>query len=194
MAELSRRLKAIGVTWDPKDNRLGCFAHIINLCAQAAITAFSGGSLDDDNEDGFDPADNVDFPEGMVGATLTRNPLALARKIIRSIRASEQRYEQYLMVIREGNAKSWKFGTAHAASGDNVEEEEEIVLPELALLLDMRVRWDSTYQMLQRFRQMRPVSQPTSPILGSALISFVNRLWITTSRWRRSRETLSWGS
>ena len=77
-----------------------------------------------------------------------RDPIALGRVIVKTIRASGQRRESFVSTIRDGNAKK------HFILGDRV----EVIVPELQLLRDVKTRWDSTFHMISRLRTMRPVS------------------------------------
>lgn len=77
-----------------------------------------------------------------------RDPIALGRAVVQSIRASGQCRQNFEETIKDGNAKHW-FGT-------NLEG-EFIVVPFLQLLRDVKTRWDSVYGMISRLRVMRPV-------------------------------------
>jgi len=77
-----------------------------------------------------------------------RDPIALGRAVVRSIRASGQRRQNFEETIKDGNDKHW-FGAD--ANGKHV------VVPSLQLLRDVKTRWDSVYGMISRLREMRPV-------------------------------------
>lgn len=78
---------------------------------------------------------------------LLLDPVALVRTLIRDLRASRQRRDDFLDVIKKGNADgSFSY-----------------ILPLLQLLRDMDVRWSSTYLMIRRFLLLYPVR--TSSIL-----------------------------
>jgi hypothetical protein len=83
-----------------------------------------------------------------VEEAVKRDPIALGRVVVRSIRASGQRREHFLAVVREGNNRK------HFILGTHV----EIIVPELQLLRDVKTRWDSIFFMIRRLRVMRPVS------------------------------------
>ena len=76
-----------------------------------------------------------------------RDPIALARVVVRAIRASGQRREQFSRIILGGNTNNY------FVVGDLV-----VKVPSLQLLRDVKTRWDSIYHMVQRLRIMRPVS------------------------------------
>jgi hypothetical protein len=77
-----------------------------------------------------------------------RDPIALGRAVVRSIRASGQRRQNFHDTIKDGNDKHW-FGVD--------DDGEYIVMPFLQLLRDVKTRWDSVYGMISRLREMRPV-------------------------------------
>jgi hypothetical protein len=77
-----------------------------------------------------------------------RDPIALGRVVVRAVRASGQRRDHFLSVIRDGNLNK------HFLLPNGV----EIVVPELQLLRDVKTRWDSIFFMISRLRIMRPVS------------------------------------
>jgi hypothetical protein len=112
----------------------------------------------------FDAADRqvmcfahiIDLASGRViravedkSASETNNPIGLARTVVRSIRASGLRRDSFDEVVKNGNTKKWfKAGTPP----------QVVQLKELQLLRQVRTRWDSVYNMVNRLREMRPVS------------------------------------
>ena len=78
---------------------------------------------------------------------IKRDPIALGRAVVRSIRASGQRRDHFHSVVVAGNANK------HFSLGTRV----DIIVPELQLLRDVKTRWDSIYHMIQRLRVMRLV-------------------------------------
>ena len=77
-----------------------------------------------------------------------RDPIALGRVVVCAVRASGQRRDHFLTVIRNGNLNK------QFILGNRV----EVVVPELQLLRDVKTRWDSIFFMIRRLRIMRPVS------------------------------------
>ena len=76
------------------------------------------------------------------------DPINKIRALVRGIRASGQRQEQFTNVILGGNQYGWwKDGQGQA-----------MLIKQKQLLRDVRTRWDSTYQMLVRVREPRQVS------------------------------------
>ena len=76
-----------------------------------------------------------------------RDPVVLCCGSVCAIRASGKQRDLFNEVIQDGNAKGW------FKQGDKA-----ILVQRLQLLHDVRTRWDSLYQMIHRFREMRPVS------------------------------------
>jgi hypothetical protein len=90
-----------------------------------------------------------DESQQMYEEAFRRNPLDLVRRIIRRIRASNQRWEFLKQLISDGN-KNRRFKDA---AGNVIE------VPLLQLLLDVKTCWDSTYLMIKRFLNAHPVCQ-----------------------------------
>ena len=164
------------VAFDPKECRIQCFPHIINTCVQHTIKALNNG-IDTDIDDS-DEAENDSEPEGNddeesendseesdgegsddngngnTGAAdkgniaIHADLLNKIRALVKGIRASGQRQEHFNNVIQGGNQYGWwKDG-----------EGKSIIINPRQLLRDVRTRWDSTYQMLVRVRELRQVS------------------------------------
>jgi hypothetical protein len=117
-----------------------------------------GGS--DDPGEGSD-VDEIELPDsfkhredsalGQWFAAIRRDPLRRARKVVSFLRSSPQRKEGLRNLIKEGNESNQFIG----------EDKGKLVVlkvPQLELLKDVRTRWDSVFLMLQRLRQLRPVS------------------------------------
>jgi hypothetical protein len=122
--------RGLPTRFDPIDNRVWCYAHVIDLACKAVINNLSNS------------AELPDFIEGQ-----KRNPIALASQVVRMIRGSGGRREAFNDVIDKGNKKGW------FKVNDKV-----VQLKPRQLLRYVRTRWDSCYCMLLRLREMRPVS------------------------------------
>lgn len=125
-----------------------CFPHIINICCQHITAEFTDAKLAELDTHFNVAAPHVDPDTQTFQEGVQRDPIALGRVVVRTIRASGQRREHFKNVIREGNTQK------HFFIGDRV----EIIVPELELLRDVRTRWDSIFFMISRLRVMRPVS------------------------------------
>jgi hypothetical protein len=113
----------------------------------AAGTAATQAS--DNDPDNDSKSEDSDGPR--TGATsyedaCKSDPISLCRKIARTVRSSGPRREEFHELIIKGNAKGW-FKVDGKISN----------VPVLQLLLDMRIRWDSTFIMIKRFIELQPV-------------------------------------
>jgi hypothetical protein len=162
------------VSFNPKESRIQCFPHVINTCVQHTIKALNNGvdtdsdsdkgsddesneGSDGDSEDSDEESDGDDDGGGGGGGggddsdedvVVPGDPLNKIRALVRGIRASGQRQEQFANVILGGN----QFGWWKDIQGNAVSIERR------QLLRDVKTRWDSTYQMLVRVREFRQVS------------------------------------
>lgn len=136
MVALAKLLKQRDISFDARDRRVMCFAHIVNLCSGRVISSVSkrfDGSLSDGSGS---------LSDGGATGSQSSDPIARARAVVRAIRETGTRLKGFEDVILQGNANGW------FKDGE---------LPVLQLLRDVRTRWDSVYHMLSRLRLMRPV-------------------------------------
>ena len=130
----------------------------------------SGGRSDDDSDDGsdnddYDPGHDTDRLE-LAGyfdargdvelerwfAGFRTDPLRRARKVVQFLCSSDQHREGLHKFIEDGNRHGWFTGK------DDDGKHIPLHIPQLELLRDVKTRWDSVYMMLERLRQLRPVS------------------------------------
>jgi len=121
------------IDYDAADNHIFCIEHNTAnttgcMIAKASTTEYS------DNFDDF--ADPIDSQDGV------RDIIALVCNIVRSIRASGQHLDCFNDTIKLGNKRGWF---------------DDVKVPELQLLHDVKTRWGSVYAMLKRFRMLRLV-------------------------------------
>jgi len=136
MESLAQKLKLCDVPFDACDNRIMCFAHIIDLCSRQAIRAASGV------DEGVPPSNET-----------ASDPISVACAAVRAIRGSGKRRRDFKQVIADGNKGGWfKAGWPP----------EMVHLKPLQLLRDIPTGWDSVFHMLHRLREMRPVCRHTS--------------------------------
>ena len=194
---LDRRRVANVVRFDPLNNRIWCYAHIVNICSSHIIASSTsvhnsyltrlkvpldpsygtcnglgsdaGSSCSDDGDDSDDSddgdndqdyefevpdhynhGDDSDIGDWING--IKRDPLRCARRVIRHLRSSDEHRTGFQKLIQDGNEGGLFFRT----NSDG--KHEEIIVPVLQLLRDVKTRWDSVYFMLLRLRQLRPVS------------------------------------
>ena len=142
LATLGDLLGERDICFDKDKNRITCFAHVVNLCSGRVIKDLPGAIVRYEEDDEKPSADTAAQMHGGV-----RNPVKLARAVVRAIRASTARRDGFQKSIKEGNVNGWFVD----ANGD-VQK-----LEPLELLRDVRTRWDSVYKMLNRLRVLRPV-------------------------------------
>jgi hypothetical protein len=138
----------------PLQAYIRCFPHVVNLVTQTMIKALdtpgreripdleeinNSDDSDDEREDqdgGNQDSDSSDEDD----AEPTVGVVSKIRRLVRTIRASDQRQSMLTRVVEMGN----KGGLWTDYHGKTVQIEPR------QLILDVRTRWDSTYQMLVR--------------------------------------------
>ena len=83
-------------------------------------------------------------------ASIKRDPLKRARRLVRLFRASDERKRDFTQHIHDGNNNGWFFSKING-------ERVRVQVTTKELLRDVKTRWDSTYKMLERLRKLRPV-------------------------------------
>ncbi|KIK16191.1 hypothetical protein PISMIDRAFT_48578, partial [Pisolithus microcarpus 441] len=128
MQEFADRIVSnTGVSFDPKKRRLRCMAHIINLATQAFLAAHSKSKH-------FDPADPDTDLTAAVRDGVDCDEVGLVRAIVVKERSSAKHKELFRCL---------------QMCTDDGRELQNPGVP-LQLLLDMKVRWSSTFLMLRR--------------------------------------------
>ncbi|KAJ2934002.1 hypothetical protein H1R20_g3089, partial [Candolleomyces eurysporus] len=122
MDHLSDLLSRRGINFSETDNRIRCFPHITNLASKAVLTAITNIRLAAVNDD------EVTVENEVVETGLSCNVIALARSLIRMIRASSLRRDKFAALQRTRNPKK----------------------APLELLRDVDTRWSSTLLMIER--------------------------------------------
>ena len=149
MVELGILLRARDIDFDHEDRRIMCFPHVVNICCQHVIAEFTNIELADAVEQTPQlPAPNSATQQSFEDA-VTRDPIAVGRNIVRSLRSSGQRRDNFDEIVKDGNDKGWFLVGVPP---------QVVKLRPLQLLRDVKTRWDSVYFMIKRLREMRPVS------------------------------------
>lgn len=149
MEELKHLFHVREVPFCHLDNRIMCFAHIINICCQHVIKDFTNVELIEIAEE-FIAAAPSEYPDRQTfEEAVKRDPIALGRNIVRILRSSGQRRDAFAALILEGNTRNWFSAGSPPVVGVQVNQ--------LQLLRDVRTRWDSVYAMIRRLRELRPV-------------------------------------
>jgi len=144
MEEIGRCLQSRGIEFNAQDRKVMCFPHVVNLSSGRVIEGLT--KVLEDVPEHWEPPPVPDGKQSYAEA-VARDPIALGRAIVRAIRASGTRRDAFDDVIQNGNAKKW------------FNDGEKIVqVKPLQLLRDVSTRWDSVYYMINRLREMRPVS------------------------------------
>lgn len=143
MQELETLLRARDVAIDGPDHLVMCFPHIMHICVTHVLKSFtdSGSDVSAAWRDAF--PDEVERNEYI--KALRSNPITLGRNIVRIIRVSGLRRDEFMDTVKTGNIKNW-----FKDSAGIVER-----VPELELVRDVKPRWDSTHAMLNRLRALR---------------------------------------
>jgi len=166
MKELETILLARDIPFDWTDNRImylfmhilrctkltlvvfRCFPHVIQICCDHMIDSITDAKLADTAAVFVALIPSTDPDSQTFEDAVKRDPIALGRAVVRSIRASGQRRQNFEETIKDGNIKHW-FGLN--------DEGEHIAVPFHQLLRDVKTQWDSVYAMISRLREMRPV-------------------------------------
>ncbi|KAJ7211844.1 hypothetical protein C8J57DRAFT_1256633 [Mycena rebaudengoi] len=125
-------LRATGEVWDPIERRINCLAHVINLATQKLISTYSKSA----HFNTHDP--NAHIPDTTCSTQGLRDEIGLLRAIAVKERSSAKRKELFRGI-----------------------QLRDKVTPEQAakqMILDMKVRWSSTYAMLDRGHELKEIS------------------------------------
>lgn len=134
-----------------------CFPHVVNIAVQTGLKYLSATSFDRDVLDPFE--EELATPEELKNDTDYRTALETdavlsARQLVVACRASGQRRDDIARVIRDGNMQGG-WGTVGQP------------LRVVTLLMDMEIRWSSTFLMIDRMLELAPVRFLKSPIESS---------------------------
>ncbi|KAH7903783.1 ribonuclease H-like domain-containing protein [Hygrophoropsis aurantiaca] len=170
MRELSRLLwEEREIRFDPSDNRIPCFPHMLNLCVKHVIDEYKTANFTEVDETWNNMLDVPVKKEEYLTA-LQHDPIALARELVRVVRASGGRRKAFQDTIKAGNANKW-FHDRHNNEG---------TLPVIELLRDVRTRWDSLYYCINRLRTLR---QAINLFLASPRHSEIANVQMTAMEW-----------
>lgn len=126
---------------------LRCFPHVINLVVQAFLDALADSArrfLEDMELEGVE----IDSGTRAYLLALASAPVDMCRDSVRAMRSSDLRRDGLQEAIRTGNTQG-----LFATPGGRV-----FTIPQLQLLRDSETRWSSTYEMIQRYLELYPVS------------------------------------
>ena len=123
-----------------QDRKVMCFPHIINICVQHVIEEFAAPDLETVANAWVDCFDDDAVDKEKYLEAVKKNPVALGRDVVRIIRASGLRRDEFDKIIVTGNLQQWFKSPAGTV----------VQIPEVQLLRDVKTRWDSIFYMLNR--------------------------------------------
>lgn len=172
--------------FDPLNNRVRCYAHIINICSSHVIASFTStsksylsqlnvpldpesptcGNLDSDDESSDSGDGDQDFKLKLPGCYSRRGKSMLSTWVEGLERDPLRRARRVIRLLRSsdehrtGLKKLIQDGNERGwfTVKDSNGNRDTVTVPELQLLRDVKTRWDSVYMMLLRLRELRPVS------------------------------------
>lgn len=140
---LAGLLEARDIPFDARDRRIMCYGHIVDLSSGRVVQGLTKAGISQEQQDENGSILDPVFPA--YEEAIARDPIALARAVVRAIRSSGTRRDAFDDIIKFGNDEMW------------FKDGEKVVrLDRLQLLRDVRTRWDSIYKMLNRLRELRP--------------------------------------
>jgi hypothetical protein len=108
MKELSNLLEECQIEYDPIENRIPCFPHVINICVKHILDDYATADFSDVENTwtvcGQDIT-KIDYISAVTGKTLERT-----RNLVRSVRASNQQCANFRDTTTIGNEKVKSFG------------------------------------------------------------------------------------
>ncbi|KAK7583457.1 hypothetical protein V3481_012745 [Fusarium oxysporum f. sp. vasinfectum] len=117
---------------DIKARRMRCYGHMLNLVARAFLFGKDAES--------FELESDINSMRGLVEQDLdhwrTKGPIGKLRNIVKFIRSSPQRSEQFKRVAREQDHEEYRLCEESTA--------------ELEVVMNNETRWNSTYMMIER--------------------------------------------
>ncbi|TFK58402.1 hypothetical protein BDN72DRAFT_873178 [Pluteus cervinus] len=165
MESLARMLnfnfRRVGLHFNHKENRIRCFPHVVNISVKTGLKYLTKAMVGEDDADFVSPEDvqeddeqvphddaDIDYLE-----VLEDDIIAMIRKLVNSIRASDQRREALAEAIRSGNEAN----------------EYDPPIREVSLLRDVDTRWSSIYLMIDRFLELYPYYRELGDLLFTDL-------------------------
>jgi hypothetical protein len=132
-----------GIKYIPQQQRIRCFAHVINLAVQDALTELPNPHTFDLRQV-QDPALKAKWHAGQSDKAyveaLKTDLVARTSDLVKRLRSSGQRREALQQTIRDGNR----------------DKRFSVTLPSLQLLRHVVTRWSSSFQMVDRFLHLTP--------------------------------------
>ena len=141
MSELSHLLQGHDIDFNPKDSRIMCLPHVINLCSKHAMDDFTSADFTLVPEASFEfPGSNTNKRTYITA--LRKDPAARGCDVVHIVHSSSLHHKSFKDIILDGNArKYWR------------DKEQNIIeLPILELICEVKTHWDSRYYMARQLR------------------------------------------
>lgn len=144
MEAFEQALKERGIEYNAQQQRLRCFAHILNLAVQDALASLSRPEAFDLRHLAGNIALKTEWRDGQMDTNYTKalqsDLVTRIQDLVRQLRSSGQRREALQQAIVEGNHK-------HIFPSQ---------IKPLQLLRSVPTRWSSAYFMVERFDYLAP--------------------------------------
>ncbi|KIK75625.1 hypothetical protein PAXRUDRAFT_172228 [Paxillus rubicundulus Ve08.2h10] len=137
MQELETLLHVHDIEFDTLDRLVMCFLHVMHICMTHVIKSFTDNELTTIADAWIGVFPDKDKHKAYVEA-VRLDPITMGHDIVQVIQVSSLRHDEFLDTVKTGNMKNWFKGP--------MGEAEQV--PKLELLHDVRMRWDSTYAMI----------------------------------------------
>ena len=146
MKKLKSLLCTHDVEFDALDCLVMCFPHIIHICMTHVLKSSTDADLTAVANAWIRAFPNEEAREAYAEAVRS-DPMEKCCNLIQNIHASGFHCDEFMDTIRTGNVKNW------FKSDDG----EPVQVPELELLCDSKMCWDSCCLMINNFWALHPV-------------------------------------
>lgn len=147
MRKLSELLGARGIQFPADERHIMCLPHVLNTCSKHVAEQYLKADLLRVPDVAWIDQFGQTIDKHAYIESLQQDPINCARRLVKAVRASCRRREEFASTIQNGNeVKLWVN-----------EDGERMVMPDYELLRDVQTRWDSIYTMIYRLQEMRQV-------------------------------------
>ena len=107
MEELAELLQARDINFDAADRCMMCFPHVINICWQHVITAFTNPALASSVVDFVAESHQGPVDQQTFETAVKQDPVTLGCNIVCALQSSGQRHDAFDDLVRDSNEKGW---------------------------------------------------------------------------------------